>query len=153
MRTLLCTLFLAACLVAAGSARAETIRLELVDHGILVNGDGLAGKEVRIAQRTERVPGRAGLAFGVVFRLSGGKAGEPVPYQTEINFRRAQGVPQDGAPRIHIAKTRHGRFDEDQALWHRLSAEEAAVPGQWVLRVSQGGRLLLEKLFQLDPQP
>ncbi|WP_022661059.1 DUF3859 domain-containing protein [Paucidesulfovibrio longus] len=152
MRAMLSTLLLLAALSGAAAAGAASlVQLDLIDHGILASGDGLAGKEVRIAQRTERIPGREGLAFGVTFRLTGSKDGADVAYQTVISFRPARGA-EDGSPRPRIAKTHHTRIGAEEALWHRLTKEQAAVPGQWLLRISQGGRVLLEKIFLVEPE-
>ncbi|MGE4291309.1 MAG: DUF3859 domain-containing protein [Desulfovibrio sp.] len=152
MRKVLFILLLAGIFGAAMAGAGSLIHLELIDHGILANGDGLAGKSVQIGQRTERVPGREGLAFGMVFRLMGERVESDIAYQTEITFRRAQGVPQDGSPRFRLAKTRHSRLGETEALWHRLTREQAAVPGQWLLRISHEGRVLLEKTFLVEPE-
>lgn len=153
MRHLPSILLLAVCILGptAALASGSLIQLEVIDHGILASGDGLAGKDVQIIERTERIPGRSGLAFGVTFKLVGGGNGSDVPYQSVISFRPARGA-EDGSPRPRFNKTHHARIDEPETLWHRLTEEQAKLPGQWLMRISQGGRILLEKIFFVEPE-
>lgn len=151
MRTLLAILLLIVGLLPCTSLADNLIRVKQLDHGILASGDGLAGKHVQIVERTERIPGRTGLAFGLTFEFEGGSPGDYLSYQTEISFRPARGT-ENGAPRIRFTKTRRTRIGDEDALWHRLEAPEAGMPGQWLLRISQGGRVLLEKLFTVTPE-
>ncbi|MDD4732792.1 MAG: hypothetical protein PHX58_12745, partial [Desulfovibrio sp.] len=50
-------------LATAASHAGNPTSAELVDHGVLAGGDGLAGRNVHIVQRTTKIPGRQGLAF------------------------------------------------------------------------------------------
>ncbi|MGE4469392.1 MAG: DUF3859 domain-containing protein [Desulfovibrio sp.] len=138
-------------LATAASHAGNPTSAELVDHGVLAGGDGLAGRNVHIVQRTTKIPGRQGLAFGLLFRLQGAVKA-PLSYRTVISFRPAPGTHTGGQPRTRIAKTSRAKPGSTQALWHRLDKTQAAQPGQWTLRITSGGRNLLQQTFFVEPE-
>lgn len=146
--TWLVLLSLFACPAGAGAKTSTSATL--LDHGILASGDGLAGKRINIVRRTTRIPGREGMAFGILFRLEADST-VPVSYHTVISFRPARGV-VTGQPNLRLSRTHRASPGETVGLWHRLDAEQAKLAGQWILRVSCQGRRLLEQSFFVFPE-
>ena len=136
-------------------------RLELVDHGVFqlqtgsrtpapgtATGSAAEGEGATLIERTGRVPARAGVSFGIRFRVVGPGNGDfvfldavwlfPEPgmanHATGKAYRR-----QTTNMRVALG-TLSGSFYLFEEPWELL-------PGTWGVEIWQGRRKLLEQAF------
>nr|MBF0681355.1 DUF3859 domain-containing protein [Pseudomonas sp.] len=137
--------------MALSSAAAAALRVEgEVEYGLFEwdsPGEPSLANRQRVIRRTSRIPARLGSRFGVRYRLSGKRDGDPA---LTLLYLTPGVVTPDGL--------RHERFELVQELMpevdqHVMSFEffehYQIVPGEWRFLLLHGRRKLLEQVFQV----
>lgn len=112
-------------------------------------------KEVRIAQQTDRIPLREGLAYGVAFVVHGDRPGAVVPIDVRLRSTAPCVLKSSGETVYENESTLSVRLGEVRHIGGRIptAAEDhcanAQAPGTDTLVLSFRGRQFAEKRFYL----
>ena len=167
--TSLCASIFAACLAGCSSGESQVETIEIVAFGILEFDSAVSAtdptssvgarmthaRKLRIASRTDRIPIRSGLAYGVAFIPRGKSSGAAAEVQVILRSTAPCVLKETGrevhqndtALRVNIDELRHigGRIAEDEDS----HCVQGPGPGTETFEFYAGGRKLAEKCFQL----
>jgi hypothetical protein len=136
---------------------------ELIDYGIyelkptgekrsapkLASGSWTVTSNPRLVKKTDVIPERLGVSFGVRYRLKGAPEGDLVEITVEVinppgvlNTRTGKPVPVEQ----HNVTIAMGKLD-----YRGIGFETPAdlIPGEYKLRIKVGSKVVLEKAFQV----
>jgi len=148
--------------LTSAPALAQTVeRIEIVKHGIYAGPSGeaiaspgtVAGVERQLAETklietTRTIPARAGLRFGIEYRIVGEPAGGI------ISLKRTTIYPEGGVRNPSTGKT---AMRDEAVEPHEVDAVNYSgfrfddpwemVPGTWTIELSHGGKTLASESF------
>ena len=104
--------------------------------------------DLKLKQKTTRIPAEVGCRFGLEVELKGTPLGEKIPLQVVVDHPRIVN-PKTGEASDSVTWSLYPRLgDVIYAGWEFI-AEYECVPGQWTIRLQQDKRRLAEQNFRV----
>lgn len=107
-------------------------------------------RNVKIVEKTDVVPAKVGLQFGIRYVVVGEPAGASVRLNVVTRF------PPQGLRDPVFARTHHrsdrvvtAKFGEPLVSGYKFDQTWEAVPGIWTIEIWDGGRKLVEQRFKV----
>lgn len=139
----------------AGIYRLDTERVE--DAPGSIKGFFRVVKNMRLIERTSRIPAAVGVSLGVNFEIIGEPAGAPVTIRFITRFPQP-GLRDPKSGKVHLTSVNDRQYRIGDASFRSYSFDEEweIVPGVWSLEFWHGGRLIAAQKFEVvraDPPP
>jgi hypothetical protein len=164
MRVLIALLLVTVGWSVAHAQSGRIDRIEGLKPGILAFGDppkSIQDKSISTGQRTEAkeirnveittvIPARLNTVFGIECKVIGSPNGASVPVRTVWRYPQPGLTnPDTGITKYTDDYTTPRTIGETTTYYWNLASEWTLVPGDWVLELYQGERLLLRQKFTL----